>query len=120
MQIRLKIDHSEYLLSSGNNAKLIEFAGMFFDPNIKIEKIDTHYIDVDDSNTKKMSVADLQAIKLYCQEAHINTFQSHETSKGIGISMADKPLRTKTPVQEGLEKLITKAVSKPKLVEPSA
>jgi hypothetical protein len=67
-----------------------------------------------------MSVADLQAIKLYCQEAHINTFQSHETSKVIGVSMANEPLRTITPVQEGLEKLITKAVSKPKLVEPSA
>ena len=120
MNIRLKIDHSEYLLTSSINAKLIEFAGMFFDPNIKIEKIDTHYIDVDDSNTKKMSVADLQAIKLYCQEADIRTFQSHETSKVISISMSDEPLKTKTPVQEGLEKLITKAVNKPKLVEPSA
>ena len=120
MNIRLIIDHAEYILSSENNSKLIEFAGMFFDPNIKIEKIDTHYIDVDDSNTKQMSVADLQAIKLYCQEADIRTFQSHETSKVISISMSDEPLKIKTPVQEGLEKLITKAVNKPKLVEPSA
>ena len=120
MQIRLKIDHCEYLLSSGNNAKLIEFAGMFFDPHIKIEKINTHYIDVEDSNADKMSVTDLQAIKLYCQEADIRTFQSHETSKVISISMSDEPLKIKTPVQEGLEKLITKAVNKPKLVEPSA
>ena len=80
MNIRLKIGHTNYLLSSENNPKLIEFAGMFFSPEI-------------------------------------NTFQHYETSEPIGISMADEPLKTISPVQEGLEKLIQKAINRPKEVK---
>ena len=62
MNIRLKIGYSNYLLS-GNNPKLIEFAGMFFSPDIKIESIDRNYLTIDESNSKKMSNADLNTIK---------------------------------------------------------
>jgi hypothetical protein len=116
MNIRLKIGYSNYLLS-GNNPKLIEFAGMFFSPDIKIEKIETTYIDVDEKNSREMSVADLKAIKLYCDEANISTFQHYETTEPIGISMADEALKAITPIQEGLEKLIKKAVNRPKEVK---
>lgn len=117
MNIRLKIGHTNYLLSSENNPKLIEFAGMFFSPEIKFEKIETTYIHVDDKNSKDMSITDLNAIRLYCDEAGINTFQHYETSEPIGISMADEPLKTISPVQEGLEKLIQKAINRPKEVK---
>ena len=120
MNIRLKIDNSNYIVSSDNHTKLIEFAGMFFSPDITIEKVETHYIDIDHINSKDMTNAEIQAVKQYCIEADINTFQHHETSKSIGVSMADEPLKTMTPIQEGLQKLIDKAVNKPKLVTPSA
>ena len=116
MNIRLKIGHSSYLLS-GNNPKLIEFAGMFFSPDIKIEQIKSHYIDIDNKNSKDMSVTDLKAIQNYCSEVDIKTFQYHETAEPIGITMADEPLKTITPAQEGLEKLIQKAVNRPKEVK---
>ena len=117
MKIRLVINSSNYILSSENNDKLIEFAGMFFSPDIKFDKIETTYIDVDDRNSKNMNVADLSAIKLYCDEAGINKFQHYETTSPTTISMADEPLKVITPVQEGLEKLIAKAVNRPKAVE---
>ena len=117
MKIRLVINSSNYILSSENNDKLIEFAGMFFSPDIKFDKIETTYIDVDDRNSKNMSVADLKAIKLYCDEANISTFQHYETTEPIGISMADEALKAMTPAQEGLENLIQKAVNRPKAVE---
>lgn len=120
MDIRLKIDNSNYIISSDNHTKLIEFAGMFFSPDITIEKVKSHYISINQSSSKSMSNADIQSIKQYCVEAGIDDFQHHETSESIGVSMADEPLKTITPIQKGLEKLIEKAVNKPKLVTPSA
>ena len=117
MNIRLKIDNSNYIVSSDNHTKLIEFAGMFFSPEITIEKVASHYISIDRHTSKSMSNADLNAIRLYCDEAGINTFQHYETSEPIGISMADEPLKTISPVQEGLEKLIQKAINRPKEVK---
>tara|TARA_R110000850_G_C9887194_1_gene458489 strand:+ start:765 stop:1133 length:369 start_codon:yes stop_codon:yes gene_type:complete len=116
MKIRLKINHSSYLLSSDNNAKLIEFAGMFFSPEIKIQSIDGNYITIDETNSKKMSNADLNAIKKYCSDCSIDTFQFYETTDSVAISMADEPLKTKTTDQEGLQKLIKTAENRPQAV----
>ena len=120
MNIRLKIDNSNYIVSSENHTKLIEFAGMFFSPDITIEKVTSHYVSINSSSSKSMSNAEIQAVKQYCVEAGIDDFQHYETSESIGVSMADEPLNTITPIQEGLQKLIDKAVNKPKLVTPSA
>jgi hypothetical protein len=116
MKIRLKINNTSYLLSSDNNAKLIEFAGMFFSPEIKIESIDGNYLTIDESNSKKMSNADLNTIKKYCADFKIDTFQFYETTNSVAISMADEPLKTKTIDQEGLQKLIKTAENRPKAV----
>ena len=117
MDIRLKIDNSNYIVSSDNHTKLIEFAGMFFSPEITIEKVTSHYVSIDSNSSKSMSNADIQAVKQYCVEADISDFQHYETSESIGVSMADEPLKTMTPIQDGLQKLITKAVNRPKAVE---
>ena len=117
MDIRLKIDNSNYIVSSENHAKLIEFAGMFFSPEITIEKVTSHYVSIDSNSSKNMSNAEIQAVKQYCVEADISDFQHYETSESIGVSMADEPLKTITPIQDGLQKLITKAVNRPKAVE---
>ena len=120
MNIRLKIDNANYIVSSDNHTKLIEFAGMFFSPEITMEKVTSHYVSIDSNSCKSMSNAEIQAVKQYCVEADISDFQHYETSESIGVSMADEPLNTITPIQEGLQKLINKAVNKPKLVTPSA
>jgi hypothetical protein len=117
MDIRLKIDNSNYIVSSDNHTKLIEFAGMFFSPEITIEKVTSHYVSIDSNSSKSMSNAEIQAVKQYCVEADISDFQHYETSESIGVSMADEPLKTITPIQDGLQKLITKAVNRPKAVE---
>ena len=117
MDIRLKIDNSNYIVSSENHTKLIEFAGMFFSPEITIEKVTSHYVSIDSNSSKNMSNAEIQAVKQYCVEADISDFQHYETSESIGVSMADEPLKTITPIQDGLQKLITKAVNRPKAVE---
>jgi len=64
-----------------------------------------------------MSNAEIQAVKQYCVEADISDFQHYETSESIGVSMADEPLKTITPIQDGLQKLINKAVNRPKAVK---
>ena len=117
MNIRLKIDNSNYIVSSDNHTKLIEFAGMFFSPDITIEKVTSHYVSIDSNSSKSMSNAEIQAVKQYCVEADISDFQHYETSESIGVSMADEPLKTITPIQDGLQKLINKAVNRPKAVE---
>tara|TARA_B100000941_G_C28208894_1_gene400731 strand:- start:241 stop:597 length:357 start_codon:yes stop_codon:yes gene_type:complete len=118
MDIRLKIGNSEYLIA-GDNKKVIEFAGMFFDHDIVIKKLNGNYINVDHYNVDQLDAKDIKEIKDFCSANHIDDFQFYEDIESVNISMSDDRLKTITPVQQNLEKLIKKLSNKPKLV-PSA
>jgi hypothetical protein len=118
MDIRLKIGNSEYLIA-GDNKKVIEFAGMFFDHDIAIKKINGNYINVDHYNVDELDAKDIKEIKDYCSTHHIDDFQYYEDVNNVNITMSDDRLKTRTLIQENLEKLIKKLSNKPKLV-PSA
>ena len=118
MDIRLKIGNSEYLIA-GDNKKIIEFAGMFFDHDITIKKIEGNYINIDHYNVNELDSKDIKEIKDFCSTNHIDDFQYYEDIESVNITMSDDRLKTITPIQQNLEKLIKKLSNKPKLV-PSA
>ena len=116
MQIRLNIGDITYLVNSENNKKLIEFAGLFFDPEITLTEVQDHYIYLREEDVPKLSTKEIQEISDYCTLEKINEFQSYETTMSVSVSMSDDNLRCKNPVQENLENLINKLTNKPKIV----
>lgn len=116
MHIRLKVAGIEYKVSSDNHKKIMDFAGMFYDPDIKIQEISRVHIYLSDENIKEMSAKEIQAVKEYCQASNIGNFQTYEEPKDLSVSMSAEDIQGISPVQSGLKDLITKFTNKPKIV----
>ena len=116
MHIRLKVAGIEYKVSSDNHRKIMDFAGMFYDPDIKIQEISRVHIYLSDDSIKEMSAKDIQAFKDYCQAGNIRNFQTYEEPKDLSVSMSDEDIKGISPVQSGLKDLINKLTNKPKIV----
>lgn len=116
MHIKLKLGDIDYKISSDNHKKIMDFASMFFDPDIKVEEVSRVHIYVPDDAIKKMSVKELEAIKEYCQAANISDFQTYEEAKAVSVSMSGEDINGINSVQSGLRDLIQKFTNKPKIV----
>ena len=116
MHIRLKVGATEYKVSSDNHKKIMDFAGMFYDPEIKIQEIARVHIYVSDEDKEKMSDKEIKAILEYCQAANIKEFQTYERPEDLSVSMSGENIEGISPVQSGLKDLIQKFTNKPKIV----
>jgi hypothetical protein len=116
MHIKLKVGDIDYKVSSNNHKKIMEFASMFFDPEIKVEEIGRVHIYLSDDACDKMSVKEIQAVKEYCQAANISDFQTYEEPRAVSVSMSGEDINGMNSVQSGLQDLIQKFTNKPKIV----
>jgi len=116
MHIKLKVGDIDYKVSSNNHKKIMEFASMFFDPEIKVEEIGRVHIYLSDDACDKMSVKEIQAVKEYCQAANISDFQTYEEPRAVAVSMSGEDINGMNSVQSGLQDLIQKFTNKPKIV----
>tara|TARA_R100001463_G_scaffold112429_2_gene167438 strand:- start:292 stop:651 length:360 start_codon:yes stop_codon:yes gene_type:complete len=119
MFIKLKLGDLNFKVSSENHKKIMDFAGMFFDPEIKVQEIRREHIYVSDDDIKNMTDKELEAIRKYCQSASLSDFQTYESLNDIPVSMSGEDISAMTHAQHGLQDLINKSVNKPKVVASS-
>tara|TARA_B100000965_G_C19262244_1_gene613531 strand:+ start:195 stop:548 length:354 start_codon:yes stop_codon:yes gene_type:complete len=116
LHIRLKVGATEYKVSSENYKKIMDFAGMFYDPDIKIQEISRVHIYVRDEDREKMSDKEKKAIIEYCQAGNIKEFQTYEKPEDLSVSMSGEDIQGINSLQSGLKDLIYKFTNKPKIV----
>lgn len=116
MFIKLKLGDLSFKVSSENHRKVMDFAGMFFDPEIKVQEIRREHIYVRDEDIKNMTDKELETIRKYCQSASMSDFQTYESLNDIPVSMSGEDISVMTHAQQGLLDLINKSVNKPKVV----
>ena len=116
MFIRLKVAGIQFKVSSDNHKKIMDFAGMFYDPEIKIQEISKVHIYLSDEDVKNMTVKEIQAVKEYCKAGNINEFQTYEEPRDLSVTMSGENIRSIDSVQTGLKNLIHKFTNKPKIV----
>lgn len=116
MFIKLKLGDLSFKVSSDNHKKIMDFAGMFFDPEINVQEIRREHIYMKDSDIENMTMDEVEAIRKYCKSASINEFQTYESLNDITVSMSGEDISVMTHAQKGLQDLIHKSANKPKVV----
>ena len=119
MFIKLKLGDLSYKITSENHKKIMDFASMFFDPEINVQEIRREHIYMKDDDIKVMSLDEVEAVRKYCQSANMNDFQTYESLTDLTVSMSGEDINAMTHAQKGLQDLINKFVNKPKVVASS-
>lgn len=116
MFIKLKIGDFSLRVSSENHKKIMDFAGMLFDPEIKVQQIKKEHIYMSEDDIKKMDIKEIEAVSKYCQSANMRNFQTYESLEELSVSMSGEDINGINKAQIGLRDLIQKFVNKPKIV----
>lgn len=116
MFIKLKLGDLSFKVSSDNHKKIMDFAGMFFDPEIKVQEIRREHIYMTDDNINNMTLEEIEEVRKYCKSANMNDFQTYESLNDITVSMSGEDVSVMTHAQKGLKDLINKSANKPKVV----
>jgi len=111
--MRIKFGSDNYIIT-GDNKKLIEFASVFLNNDMKIHRVLSRNIYLSDTIALNMDAKDIKEVKDYCLANNIDDFQSYEVTEKATISLSNDPLNEITPAQKGLQDLINR-LSKPKL-----
>ena len=111
--INFKFGSDNYIIT-GDNKKLIEFASVFLNNDMKIHRVLSRNIYLSDTIALNMDAKDIKEVKDYCLANNIDDFQSYEVTEKATISLSNDPLNEITPAQKGLQDLINR-LSKPKL-----
>ena len=111
--MRIKFGSDNYIIT-GDNKKLIEFASVILNNDMKIHKVVSRNIYLSDTIALNMDAKDIKQVKDYCETNKIDDFQNYEITEKAAISLCNDPLNEITPAQKGLQDLITK-LSKPKI-----
>jgi hypothetical protein len=116
MFIKLKLGDLSFKVSSDNHKKIMDFAGMFFDPEIKVQEIRREHIYMKDDDIENMTMDEIEAVRKYCKSANMSDFQTYESLNDITVSMSGEDVSVMTHAQQGLLDLINKSAKKPKIV----
>ena len=115
LPVRLTLNNRTYMIL-GKPDKVIDFAGMFFNPEIEIVEIDTSYVSLTDDIIADMSSANVQEVLDFTKQQGLKRFEVYETHEKVKISMSNEIIRSLSPQQKLLKELIHKLSSQPKVV----